>query len=165
MLYAMSHSGKAPRLFSQLSVRGVPVAALLATGLVSAMAFFVNLVGGQRIYQIFYNASGLSGFVIWLGIAVCHLRFRRAWLAQGHTLEELKFRAKFYPYGPWLAVVLFTVVLFGANVGVFTAPVFSWFDFITSYVMIPFFIMLYVGHKLWHKTRVVSLRDRNLQPE
>jgi len=165
MLYAMSHSGKAPRLFSRLSVRGVPVAALLATGLVSAMAFFVNLVGGQKIYQIFYNASGLSGFVIWLGIAVCHLRFRRAWVAQGHSLDELKFRAKFYPYGPWLAVVLFTVVLFGANVGVFTAPVFSWFDFITSYVMIPFFILLYVGHKLRHKTRVVSLKDCNLTAE
>lgn len=165
MLYAMAHSGKAPRVFSQLSLRGVPVAALLGTGLVSAMAFFVSLVGDQKIYQIFYNAAGLSGFVIWLGIAVCHLRFRKAWIAQGRSLDELKFKAKFYPYGPWLAVVLFTVVLFGANVGVFQAPVISWFDVVTSYLMIPAFIALYLGHKFWHKTRMVALKDCNLEPE
>jgi len=163
MLYAMGHSRKAPPLFGRLSRSGVPVAALLATGLVSATAFFTSLVGDQKIYQIFYNASGLSGFIIWLGIAVCHLRFRRAWIAQGRSLSELKFRAKFYPYGPWLAVLLFTIVLFGANIGVFQAPVFSWFNFITGYLMIPTFIVLYLGHKVRNKTRLVSLVDCNLE--
>jgi lysine-specific permease len=163
MLYAMAHSRKAPPIFSRLNRRGVPVAALLATGLVSATAFFTSLVGDQKIYQIFYNASGLSGFIIWLGIAVCHLRFRRAWVAQGRSLDDLKFRAKFYPYGPWLAVILFTIVLFGANVGVFQAPVFSWFNFISGYLMIPIFIVLYLGHKLRNKTRLVSLVDCNLE--
>ena len=163
MLYAMAHSRKAPPLFGRLNGRGVPVAALLATGLVSATAFFTTLVGDQRIYQIFYNASGLSGFIIWLGIAVCHLRFRRAWIAQGRSLDDLKFRAKFYPYGPWLAVILFTIVLFGANVGVFQAPVFSWFNFISGYLMIPIFIVLYLVHKLRNRTRLVSLLDCNLE--
>src|SRR5260370_17032038 len=75
MLYAMSHSRKAPKLFGKLNRRGVPVAALLATGLVSALAFFSTLVGDQKIYQIFYKASSLSGFLISLGIAVVPLRF------------------------------------------------------------------------------------------
>jgi lysine-specific permease len=162
MLHAMSHSGKAPKLFGRLNVRGVPVTALLATGLVSALAFFSTLVGDQKIYQIFYNASGLSGFLIWLGIAVCHLRFRKAWVAQGHSLDELTFKARFYPYGPWLAVLLFLVVLFGANIRVFQTPQFSWFDFITSYLMIPAFVALYLGHKAWNKTRLVPLMDCNL---
>jgi len=165
MLYAMAHSRKAPALFGKLNRRGVPVAALLATGLVSTSAFFISLVGDQKIYQIFYNASGISGFLIWLGIAVCHLRFRRAWVAQGHSLDELKFKSRFYPYGPWLAVILFLVVLFGANIWVFQTPVFSWFDFITSYLMIPAFIALYVGHKVWNKTRLVPLLDCNLRAD
>ena len=76
-------------------------------------------MGDQKIYQLFYNASSLSGFLIWLGIAICHLRFRRAWVAQGRSLEDLKFKSKFYPYGPWIALVLFVVVLFGANASVF----------------------------------------------
>src|SRR6202046_3303453 len=126
MLYAMSHSRKAPKLFGKLNRRGVPVAALLATGLVSALAFFSTRGGDHKIYQLFYNASGLSGFIIWLGIAVCHLRFRKAWVAQGRSVDELRFKSKFFPYGPWLAIVLFLMVLFGANISVFQTPVFSW---------------------------------------
>jgi lysine-specific permease len=165
MLYAMSHSRKAPSMFGHLNRRGVPVAALLATGLISALAFFSTYVGEHKIYQIFYNASSLTGFMIWLGIAVCHLRFRKAWVAQGRRLEDLKFRSKFYPYGPWLAVVLFITVLFGANISVFQAPVFSWFDFITGYLMIPVFVALYLGHKRYNHTRVVPLKECNFELE
>ncbi|MDP8984435.1 MAG: amino acid permease [Pseudomonadota bacterium] len=163
MLYAMGHSRKAPRLFGKLNRRGVPTAALCATGLVSALAFFSTLVGDQKIYQLLYNASSLSGFLIWLGIAVCHLRFRKAWVAQGRRLEDLKFKSKFYPYGPWLAVVLFLLVLFGANIAVFQTAVFSWFDFITGYLMIPAFIGFYLGHKYCNKTRVIPLKDCNFE--
>ncbi|MDP9065351.1 MAG: amino acid permease, partial [Pseudomonadota bacterium] len=161
MLYAMAHSGKAPKMFGKLNARGVPATALMFTGLVSAMAFFSSLVGDQKIYQIFYNASGLSGFLIWLGIAICHLRFRKAWVAQGRSLDDLKFKSKLYPYGPWLAIVLFVIVLFGADIGVFQTPVFSWFDFITGYMLIPGFLLLYFGHKYWKKTTLVPLKECN----
>jgi len=165
MLYAMAHSGKAPKMFGQLNTRGVPAAALLVTAAISAVAFFSTFVGDQKIYQIFYNASGLSGFLIWLGIAVCHLRFRKAWVAQGRSLDDLKFKAKFFPFGPWLALILFVIVLFGANISVFQAPVFSWFDFITGYLMIPAFMLFYLGHKYRHKTRLVPLKDCNFEME
>jgi amino acid permease len=164
MLHAMAHSRKAPKMFGMLNRRGVPVAALLCTGVVSALAFFSTQVGDKKIYQLLYNASSLTGFIIWLGIAICHLRFRKAWVAQGRSLNDLKFKSKFYPYGPWLALVLFVVVLFGANIGVFQAEVFSWFDFLTGYLMIPVFILLYLGHKVVNKTHLVALKDCNFDP-
>ncbi len=163
MLHAMSHSGKAPRFLGTVSGHGVPVRALLVTGLVSALAFFSTFVGDQKIYQIFYNASSLSGFLIWLGIAICHLRFRKAWVAQGNSPDDLKFKAKYFPVAPWIAVALFIMVLFGANYSVFEAPVFSWFDFITGYLMIPTFLILYLGHKIWNKTHAVPLKDCNFE--
>ena len=158
MLYAMACVGKAPRTFSSVSPRGVPVRALLATGVVGALAFFSSYVGDQKIYQLLYNASSLTGFLIWLGIAICHLRFRRAWIAQGRSVDELRFKAKFYPYGTWLSLLLFVAVLFGANASVFSTNPFSWFDFVTSYLMIPVFVLLYFGHKWIKKTRVVPLK-------
>lgn len=163
MLHAMAHSRKAPKLFGILNRRGVPVLALLATGSVSALAFFSSLVGDKKIYQLLYNASSLSGFLIWLGIAICHLRFRKAWVAQGRSLNDLKFKSKFYPYGPWLALILFVVVLFGANISVFQTPVFSWFDFVADYLIIPMFILFYLGHKFWNKTHVVPLKDADFE--
>jgi lysine-specific permease len=161
MLHAMAHGRKAPKMFGMLNARGVPVLALLATGSVSALTFFSTEVGDKKIYQLLYNASSLSGFIIWLGIAVCHLRFRKAWVAQGRSLDDLKFKSKFYPYGPWLALVLFLIVLFGANISVFQAPVFSWFDFVSDYLLIPTVVALYLGHKLWNKTHLVPLKECN----
>jgi lysine-specific permease len=165
MLYAMSHTGQAPRWLGKLNRRGVPVAAVWATGLVGALAFLSNAVGGQKIYQMLYNFSSLTGFLIWLGIALCHLRFRKAWAAQGRRVESLKFRSRFYPAGPWLAIVLFLTVLFGANVDLFLQPAFSWFDFVTSYAVVPIFLMLYLGHKLVKKTHVVALTECKLDPD
>jgi len=164
MLYAMAHSGQAPARCGHVNQRGVPTTALWVTALIGALAFFASTVGEQKIYQLLYNASGLTGFIIWLGIAICHLRFRRAWVAQGRRLEDLKFRARFYPLGPWAALVLFVVVLFGANIGVFQAEIFSWFDFISSYILIPIAVLLYLGHKVWKKTRLVPLQDCNFNP-
>jgi lysine-specific permease len=165
MLHAMAHSRKAPKFFAPVNRHGVPVRALLATGLISALAFFSSVVGDQKIYQIFYNASSLTGFMIWLGIAICHLRFRKAWVAQGRSPDDLKFKAKFFPVAPWVALSLFLVVLFGANISVFQTPVFSWFDFISGYLIIPGFIIFYLGHKFWNKTRVVPLMDCNFEPD
>jgi amino acid permease len=161
MLHAMAHSAKAPKACARLNARGVPAIALIATALVSALTFFSSMVGDQKIYQVFYNASSLSGFLIWFGIAVCHMRFRRAWIAQGRRLEDLKFRAKFYPYGTWLALIMFLVVIFGANYGVFQAAEFSWFDFTTSYIMLPVYIALYLFHKRRNRTHLVPLKDCN----
>jgi len=165
MLYALAQRKNAPPLFARLNRRGVPVAAVWATGTVGATAFLASAVGGQKIYQVLYNASGLTGFLIWLGIAVCHLRFRKAWIAQGRRLEDLKFRARFFPYGPWIALTLFVVVILGANIGIFQQPVFSWFDFITSYAVLPVFLILYLGHKRRRKTRLVPLQECNFQIE
>jgi lysine-specific permease len=165
MLYAMARSGKAPRMFGGLNRRGVPTMALLFTGFWSALALLANNVGDHKIYTLLVNASGLTGFIIWLGIAICHLRFRKAWVAQGRSLDDLKFKSKFYPYGPWLAVILFVIVIFGANIGVFQTETFSWFDFITDYLMIPLVAALYLGHKLWNKTKLVPLKECNFEME
>jgi lysine-specific permease len=164
MLYAMAHSGKAPRLFGHVNRRGVPVVAVCATGVVGTLAFLSSMVGQQKIYQLLYNASGLSGFLIWLGIALSHLRFRRAWIAQGRPLSDLKFRAPFYPYAPWLAVVLFLVVLFGANASVFSEPQFSWYEFFSSYATLLAFLVLFIGYKLIKRTRLIPLQQCNLDP-
>jgi lysine-specific permease len=161
MLHAMAHSAKAPKACARLTRRGVPAFAIAVTAMVSALTFFASRIGDQKIYYLFYNASSLSGFLIWFGIAVCHIRFRKAWKAQGHPLSELKFRARLYPLGTWLALIMFLIVILFANMAVFQATPFSWFDFITSYVMIPVYLMLYFGHKIRYRTKPVSLTACN----
>jgi lysine-specific permease len=65
------------------------------------------------LYLLLVNNSGTAGFIAWLGIAISHYKFRKAFLAQGHSLDELKYRAKLFPFGPIFAFALCAVVLAG----------------------------------------------------
>jgi len=85
-------------------------------------------------------------------------------VAQGRSLKDLKFKSKFYPYGPWLALILFVVVLFRRKTSACSRRrCFSWFDFVTDYSIIPLFILFYLGHKFWNKTHLVPLKDADFE--
>ena len=159
MLHAMALRGNAPKFFAKVSKNGVPVYAVCITGLIAALSFAASYVGEGKLYMIFYNASGITGFIIWLGIAICHHRFRRAWIAQGHKIEELKYRSFLFPFGPIFAMITITFVIFFANYWVFLPGSFTWFDFITNYLPIPVFPILYFGYKWKYKTKIVPLLE------
>lgn len=42
---------------------------------------------------------------------MCHIRFRKAWKLQGHSIDELPFRAFGGVYGSWLGFILVCLVL------------------------------------------------------
>ncbi|GAE09381.1 lysine-specific permease [Paenibacillus sp. JCM 10914] len=100
VLYAMAKQGLAPKWLSRLNSRGVPVAALIVTSAVGMLAFLASFFGDGVVYVWLLNASGMCGFMNWLAIAVSHYRFRKAYIAQGHNLKDLPFRARWFPFGP-----------------------------------------------------------------
>ena len=160
MLYALAHKGEAPKIFAKLSTRGVPVAALVLTSMVGMFAFLSNLKGGSVAYTWLVNASGLTGFIAWVGIAVSHFRFRRAYVAQGRDLNQLKYRAKWFPFGPIFAFVVSIGVIIGQDPQSFTS-----FDFekiAITYLSVPLFIIPYVGYKLVKHSKVIKLKDVDL---
>ena len=83
MLWQLAIDGKAPKIFTKVSTRGIPVYALLATLAVGCLAFLSSFFGDGVVYMWLLNASGLSGFIAWVGIAVSHYRFRKAFIKQG----------------------------------------------------------------------------------
>lgn len=44
--------------------------------------------------------------VVWFSVCVCHIRFRREWARDGHSADELDYRAPGFPVLPWLAIVM-----------------------------------------------------------
>lgn len=160
MLYSMATRGSAPKFLSYVNKHGVPIWAVTATGLIAALSFFTSMVGDQKFYLLLLNASGTTGFIIWFGVALTHYRFRRAWIAQGNKVEDLQFRSKFYPFGPIFAMILFAIIIFGANYWVFED--FNWFDFLTAYSFVPVFLILYGGYKYKKKTKLIPLKECDL---
>lgn len=162
MLYAMAVEGKAPKMFAKLSKHGVPLNALILTTIVGAACFLTSPAGDGPVYIWLVNASGLAGFIAWLGIAVSHYKFRKAFIAQGHSLSELKYKAKFYPFGPIFAALLCLFIILGQNYAAFTADTIDWFGIAVSYIGIPFFLVFYIGYKIAKKTKMVKPEEADL---
>ena len=165
MLFAMSKEGRAPKALSKVNSRGVPVNALLLTTLVASASFLIGIYAQETVYMWLVAASGLAGFIAWVGIAVCHYRFRKAFVAQGKDLSQLKYKAKFFPFGPILALVLCVIVIAGQGVTYFTATSIDWKNIIASYIGLPLFIALWVGYKIKFKTKVVNLKEADFSRE
>ena len=162
MLYQMAIEGKAPKLFAKVSKKGIPVYALLATLAVGCLAFLSSFFGDGVVYIWLLNASGLSGFIAWLGIAWSHYRFRRAYIVQGKDLNALPYRAKLFPFGPLFAFVVCLIVVLGQNYAAFTGDSIDWYGIIVSYIGLPLFLILWFGYKIKHKTKIVALKDADL---
>lgn len=160
MLWAMGSTGMAPLIFSRTNNRGVPVPALLLTTAVGALTFIVSIFG-TAVYQILVAASGLTGFIAWLGIAVSHYRFRRAFVAQGHSVHELVYHAKWFPLGPILAAVMGLVIIFGQDLQAFATH--AWSRLLLSYLSVPVFLVLFVWYKWRHHTHLVPLEEIKLK--
>lgn len=159
MLYAMAKDGKAPAWLAKVNSRGVPINSLIVTTIVASLCFLTGLYAETTVYVWLVAASGLAGFVAWLGIALCHYRFRKAYVAQGRDMKKLKYVAKLFPLGPIIAIVLCVIVTLGQGLSYFEADKIDWNGVISSYIGLPLFIGLWWGYKRKHKTKFVDLKD------
>ncbi len=163
ILWNMAKEKQAPRSFGKVSRRGVPVPALIITVFVGALTFLSSQFGADQVYIWLLNASGLSGFLTWVGISISHFRFRKAWVAQGKDLSTLPYRARWYPLGPLFAFTLCVLIVLGQNFGAFTGEQIDWNGILVSYISLPLFIILYLVYKWVKKTKLVSLNKVDLQ--
>lgn len=159
MLWQLAVDGKAPKIFAKLNKRGIPIYALLATIAVGSLAFLSSFFGDGVVYMWLLNASGLSGFIAWVGIAISHYRFRKAYVLQGHDLDLLPYKARFYPFGPLFALIVCIIVILGQNYTAFIGDSVDWYGIAVSYIGIPIFLILWIGYKIKHKTKVVPLEE------
>ncbi|KAJ3369144.1 hypothetical protein HDU91_007447 [Kappamyces sp. JEL0680] len=161
-LMALSLENKAPRLFSRLSSRGVPVFSILATSLFGCLSFLGIFLGDGVLFMNLIQITGVSGILTWLSIALIHFRFRRAFHAQNlDPAKELDFLAPLFPAGPLIALVLGSVIIAGQA---YAASLESIGLLLVTFSGIPLFFGLFLYAKLVRKTQWVALVDVDLTP-
>ena len=161
MLYGLARGGKAPAIFGRTTRRGVPMNALLATTAIGALCFLTSLIGDGSAYIWLVSASGLAGFITWMGIAWSHYRFRKAYVLQGRRLEDLPFRARWFPLGPIVALLMCAIVIVGQNYEALVGNT-DVKTLLSSYLGLPLFLALWAGHKLVTRSPSVDLATADL---
>jgi amino acid transporter len=146
----MAQTRMAPKFLGYTNGRGVPVFAIILTNLVGALSMMNLSTGASKAYSYIVNLSGVSTFLVWGSISFTHIRFRRAWAAQGRTPEELPFRAMAWP---WVGYFGFAANCFLALVqGWGTLAPFDAGNFVDAYILLPLFPIIFVIYKFWNKT-------------
>ncbi|MDR0228861.1 MAG: amino acid permease [Flavobacteriaceae bacterium] len=164
MLYAMGKDGLAHKSLGTTNKNGVPIFSLVITAAVVFVIFILQSTH-EKAVDLVLAASGLTGFIAWLGIAISHYRFRRAYTVQEKKLSDLVYKAKWFPFGPLFALFLCILVIIGQDSKLIFEGVFDWKGIAITYMGIPFFLGFYLYHKLKYKTKLIPLKEVNLSKE
>jgi amino acid transporter len=148
-LYSLAVQGSAPRVFKRCNKWGVPYAAVACSSLFSALAYLNVASSGSKVFNWFMNLTNTWGMMSWICCMIIYFRFRKAIKAQG---IESPYHNRLQPYGAWIALVMFTLLCLINGFTVFWPSEWSASSFLTAYVGIPIFFVMYFGHRIvfWH---------------
>jgi len=153
-LCALAECGQAPKILTYIDRKGRPLSSIALSMLVGLIAYINCAHVGAQVFNWLLAISALSSFFTWASICACHIVFRSAWKAQGHSLDELPFVAPFGVVGSYIGFALnmlcliaqFYIALFPVG-GSPNAEA-----FFQAYLATPVIIICYIGWKLWKKT-------------
>ncbi|KAF2499706.1 amino acid permease [Lophium mytilinum] len=154
----MARNGMAPKILGKVNSKGVPWVALLFTNVFACIAFLSQSASAGKLYSALITLSGVATFIVWGTIELVHIRFRKALEVQGQSIEDLPFKAQWYPWGTYACVGANVFLIFFQGYTAFLNPCNST-DFVVNYILLPVFLLLYVVWKFWHKTKLVKLSE------
>jgi amino acid transporter len=153
-LCALAECGQAPKILAYIDRKGRPLSSVALSMLLGFIAYINCADVGPQVFNWLLAISGLSSFFTWGSICACHIMFRLAWKAQGHTLDELAFRAPFGVVGSCFGLLLNILCLIAQfYIAVFpigASP--SAEAFFQAYLAAPILIVFYVFWKVWKRT-------------
>ncbi|KAF5339037.1 hypothetical protein D9758_014105 [Tetrapyrgos nigripes] len=153
-LYGLALAGNAPKIFAKTLKNGLPVVSLIFCACFSLLAFMGVNSGSGKVFSWFQSMTAVAGLMTWFGISVTYLRFYAGLKAQGIDRTALPFASKLQPYVAWYSMIACFVMCFFSGWSVFLEGKWATDTFITNYLPLMLFPILYVGAKLYYKDPV-----------
>lgn len=160
ILVGLAGEGLAPKFLTWTWANGVPYIAVLCTAAIGLLGFLNQSASGAEVFDWLINITGVAGFISWTCIGISHLAFMRAVRAQGISRDSLPYKAMWQPWFSWYGV--FFNILIILTQGFTSFMPWDTSNFFISYVSVMLFVVLYVGHKLITRSKVVRPEDVDL---
>ncbi|TEY86496.1 hypothetical protein BOTCAL_0007g00230 [Botryotinia calthae] len=169
-LAALADQGQAPKILAYVDRKGRPIVAIGVSSALGFLAYAADSGAQATVLDWMLALSGLSSIFTWGSICLAHIRFRRAWVLQGHSLDELAFRSQPGVIGSWIGF-LFNVLILIAQFWTGAWPtgyqqmtaLEQCESFFLAYLAAPIVIVFYVGYKFWYRTSVMRSKDMDLK--
>lgn len=161
ILVALANEGFAPGWVMRTNRYGSPYIAVILSALVGLLGFLNLSQDGTMVFNWLMNISATGALVTWTLISVCHLRFFKIMEAQGINRQDLLYRAPLQPYLTWYGLIFNALILITSGFTVF----FDWStsEFFSSYISLILWIVLYIGHKIIYRTKLIPLSEADVK--
>ncbi|ESK82573.1 dicarboxylic amino acid permease [Moniliophthora roreri MCA 2997] len=159
-LYGLAVEGKAPRIFKKVNSMGVPYTSLILCTAFCGLVFLNTASSGAKVFTWFVNLVSTFGAITWMCICYSHIRFMKALKVQGRSRDTLPYKAPFQPFGSWFALITTAIITLFKGFDAFIP--WTTDDFVTSYIAIPVFIVLFISYKLVKKTKMYNPEEVDL---
>ncbi|EEQ36555.1 hypothetical protein CLUG_00678 [Clavispora lusitaniae ATCC 42720] len=160
-LKRLADDGFAPKVFTTVSKNGVPWVATHVVHLFGFLSLLSMSDSATVAYGYIVNLAGVCAFIVWTSIVYAHYRFRKGWLIQGNSVDDLPFKSPFYPYSNYVGIVLGIVLTLVQGWSVFKP--FQKGQFVDVYIMLPLFFIFWVGFKYGLKSKWVKYEDMDFE--
>ena len=110
-MQALAARGMGPKFLMYIDKKGRPIWCVVIQLIFGLLAFVNEATAGSTFFTWLLSLSGLSYFFVWGSICLAHIRFRSGWSAQGHSLDELPFRAQLGVIGSYVGLSLNIIAL------------------------------------------------------
>ncbi|GKZ29440.1 hypothetical protein AbraIFM66950_004848 [Aspergillus brasiliensis] len=155
-LYGLALDGKAPRILTKCTKSGVPIYCVLIVFIFALLSFLQVSNGSAVVLNWFVNLVTASQLINFSVITFTYTRFRKALMAQGVPRTSLPYQSRGQPYVAYIALVSTFIMTFVGGYTVFLPGNWDIPTFFFSYTMIGVFPVIYVGWKLWHRTKFLD---------
>lgn len=145
-LYSLAIAGNAPAIFKKCTKSGVPIYAAGVSSLFALLSYLNVSNESGVVFDWFVNLTNTWGLVSWVCCMIIFVRFRKA--CRFHNVQS-PWTNFVQPYGAWIAMFSFTFLCLINGFTVFFPQNWSASSFLTAYVGLPVFFVMYLGHRLW----------------
>lgn len=130
-----------------------------STALGGLLAFLNVNENGNTVFEWFVNITSITGLITWDIILITYIRFHKGLKYQGIDRNTLPYKAPFQPYASYFGIFFVTVIILFNGFQVFINGNWNVDTFITAYICLPIFVVLYVGYKVIVRPKFVRVQD------
>lgn len=158
VLFGLAKDGMAPRAFAQCNASGLPLWSLIFTCSAAALSYMCLNTKASVAFQWFQNLSSMTGLLTWWSIFVSYIFFYRGLKIQGHSRDNLHYKAPFQPYASWIGLIMLSLIILLSGFETFLKGGWSVSDFLANYLTLPIFFGFYSYWKIAKRTKIVSAK-------
>ncbi|KAF2166032.1 hypothetical protein M409DRAFT_66925 [Zasmidium cellare ATCC 36951] len=161
-LVGLAEESQAPQCLKWTNRFGVPYIAVGSSCIFLPLTYLALGTSSSVVFGWFVNITTVAGLIGWLVICATYLRFYYGLKAQNIDRDRLPYQSPLQPYMAWSTLGALVLVILFSGYSVFFPGHWSVSSFLTYYIDIAIFIVLWALAWAVFRTKAVSLKEMDL---